>query len=132
VTIEIGCVGDIEMPHKFRKISPRRFSQKMEMVTHQHIAVQDYIVYFYRLSKECEELLSICIIAEDCLPFIAPVSKMIYCTGILDAKRSGHKENYLKATSCVKDKDLTPMHSRIKICPLCTLINCNFLAHCGT
>jgi hypothetical protein len=75
----------------------RRFGQKMEMVAHQHIAVQDYIVYFYRLSKECEELLPILIIAEDCLPFIAPVSKMIFCTGILDAKRADHIEKLLES-----------------------------------
>ena len=97
MTIEIGCVGDIEMPHKFRKISPRRFSQKMEMVAHQHIAVQDSIVCFNRLSKECEELLPVGIISEDCLPLIAAVGDMIYRAGILDAKRSGHKEKLLES-----------------------------------
>lgn len=83
-------VGDIEVAHEFTKIAEWGFKKKVKMVIHKYITEKLDGISFDRCCKYLKHFLSVGIISEDGLPFVAATRYVIHCIRILNAERSGH------------------------------------------
>jgi hypothetical protein len=97
-TVKVAGIGNIEMAHKFPKIAKRRLKKKVEMVVHKYIGIKLDGIDLDRLLKYLKHTISVGIIPEDVLFFIATACYVINCAGILDAERSGHEFLYHSLT----------------------------------
>lgn len=88
--VEKGSVGDIEIAHKVGEIASRCFQEKVEMVVHQYVAMENYIIILLTLRKNLKELLSIMIACKKVFAFVAAMGDMIDCAWILNSKGSDH------------------------------------------
>ncbi len=77
--IKEGCVGDIEVAHKFAEVADGSFHKQVKVVGHEDIAVELYCVDVERLTEYLEKSLSVGILPEDVILFISTAGDIIKC-----------------------------------------------------
>jgi hypothetical protein len=105
--IEELRIDAIQLPHAEGEVAVRSFDQKMIVVGHEAVGVADPVVTFVDVLEGIEEVQAVSVILKNRLLLVPAGGHMIDCTGVFDAKRTGHggtiAENWLNG----KKVDLT-------------------------
>lgn len=97
----------IQLPHAEGKVAVGCFYEKMKVISHQAVGVANPIITLIDMLEGVQEVLTVLIIFEYWLFFIAAGRDMIHCTGVLDTEWSGHGRRLSAMARNVKPQDLT-------------------------
>jgi hypothetical protein len=76
--------------HEFSEIGLSSLNQEMEVIRHQDVRIQGDLIGLSRRLEQREELMSVLLIDEDALSFIAPAGDVVDSAGKLHSQRSRH------------------------------------------
>jgi hypothetical protein len=86
-------IDAVQLPHPEGEVAIGCFDQKMIVVGHEAVGVAQPIITFVDVLKNVEEVLTILVVLEDHLLFVATRRNMIHGTRVFYAKRTSHGEN---------------------------------------
>jgi len=86
----INCIGGVKALHEALKICFRGHKKKVEMIIHQDITVNLYVVKLGIAGKNLQKSNSVLVVAEDVFSFISPAGYMIPGTRIFYTKWPNH------------------------------------------
>lgn len=82
-SIVMGCIGNVEPPHKFTEIDKGCFQKQVEVIVHENVTIQNDVVCFRTIVQQFKEYVLIMVIFKDCLPLVASTGYMIQCAFVL-------------------------------------------------
>lgn len=88
--IEQLGIYSIQLAHSERQVAVRSFDKKMIVIGHQAIGMAYPIVALIDMLESVQKVLTISVVLKNRLLLISSRRYMIYCTGVLNAERSGH------------------------------------------
>ena len=86
---ELGIYA-VQLPHTERKVSVRRFNEKVKVIGHETISVANPVVTLVDVLKGVKEVITILIVLKYRLLLVTTGSDVINGTWIFDAKGAGH------------------------------------------
>lgn len=92
--VEISDIGDVEVAHEFGQVPERGLDQQVKMVGHQDVAVELDRIDVDGLIEKLQKAAAIRVIPKNILFFVAAAGDVVNSVRVLDAKRSGHAEEY--------------------------------------
>src|SRR3990170_7440792 len=106
--VKISGVYAIDSMHYFQQIPFRCFKDKVIVVAHEYIAVDQYSVTFMVIFDDFEKVNPVLIRNKYRLSFIPSAGNMIHSAWIFYPEWSPHAETILQSTHNVKYQGLTP------------------------
>jgi hypothetical protein len=107
--VEVGRIGDVEVPHEFLEIAPGGLHQQVKVVVHQNVGKDLRLIDVSGAFQQIEKSQTVGIGEKDILSVIAATGNMVIGILELNPKWPCHVLTCITLRCFIKNKDLTPI-----------------------